>query len=101
MGIAALVLGIVGLLISFIPLVGIVGIVLTLLAILFGAIGLRKREGRGLAIAGLVLGVIGTAVAVAWFFLISRAANEAMGESKAQLIKVRVNKIAHEAYPRW
>ena len=59
MGIAALCCGVLGL---FVPFLGI-------LAIVFGAIGL-KNEGKGMAIAGLVLGIVGVALSVIWLTLI-------------------------------
>lgn len=65
MGTAALVLGILGFLGSFI----VVGIILDLLAIVFGIIG-RGRAKRleasngGAALAGLVLGVLGVLIAI-------------------------------------
>ena len=51
MSVAALVCGIVGLFFG--------GIILGPLAIIFGAIGM-KRDGRGMAIAGLVCGIVAT-----------------------------------------
>jgi hypothetical protein len=56
MATASLVLGILGI---FLPL-------LSILAVIFGAIGISKANqgaaGKGLAVAGLVLGIIGTLV---------------------------------------
>jgi hypothetical protein len=60
MGIAALCCGVLGL---FVPFLGI-------LAIVFGAIGL-KNEGKGMAIAGLVLGIVGVALSVIWLLLVA------------------------------
>ena len=60
MSIAAMVCGIVGLFIG--------GIILGPLAIVFGAIGM-KRDGRGMAIAGLVCGI----VASLWSILVIAA----------------------------
>jgi hypothetical protein len=63
MAITSLVLGIVGLLIN--PL--------SILAIIFGAIGLAQTgkdhnlKGRGMAVAGLVLGII---IALAWIAIL-------------------------------
>ena len=51
MSVAALVCGIVGLFFG--------GLILGPLAIIFGAIGM-KRDGRGMAIAGLVCGIVAT-----------------------------------------
>jgi hypothetical protein len=60
-GIAAFVLGLLGLLLSFIPIIGIIAWPLVLLALVFGAIGLARANSgratdRGLAIAGFVWG---------------------------------------------
>lgn len=65
MGVAALVLGIVGLLLSWIPFVWITSI----LAIIFGAIGAKRaRRGeatnRGMALWGMWLGI---AAVILWF----------------------------------
>lgn len=64
MSIAALVCGILGIVGSFIPVVCYFTFVLAILGIIFGAKGLKiakaNNEGTGLAVAGLVLGIIGT-----------------------------------------
>lgn len=60
MHIAALVLGIIAILISLIPLLGMYAIPLAGLAILFGVLSLRKS--KGLAIAGLVCGGLAAAM---------------------------------------
>lgn len=62
LGIAAMVIGILSVLISFIPLVNVVGIPLALLALILGIVALAlSRGGRaplGFGIAGTVLGVV-------------------------------------------
>ena len=58
MGIAALILGILGVLLSWIPFVGWLGVVMALVAIILGFLTLKKGK-KGLGIASLVLGVIG------------------------------------------
>ena len=67
MSIAALVCGIVGIVGSFIPVVSYVSLVLAILGIVFGVKGMKQAkvtgQGKGLAVAGLVLGIIGTAFA--------------------------------------
>ncbi len=61
MGVAALVLAIVGLALSWIPFVGLLSILLGVLAIVFGLVGWnRARLGR----AGLVLPVTGAAIGI-------------------------------------
>lgn len=57
------VIGIIGAMLSLIPLLGIIiGLIMGLLAVIFGGIGLnnagRVQRGRGLAITGLVLGIL-------------------------------------------
>ena len=64
MSIAALVCGILGLVGGWIPVVGYFTLVLAILGIVFGAKGMKiakvTGEGKGLATAGLVLGIVGT-----------------------------------------
>lgn len=67
MGIAALVLGIVGLLLSWIPFVWVASI----LAIVFGAIGAKRAKAgqatnRGMALWGMWLGI---AAVILWFLI--------------------------------
>lgn len=63
LGTAALVLGIVGAALAWIPVIGFMGFVCGILAVVFGAIGWnRTRKGaatnKGASIAGLVLGIV-------------------------------------------
>ena len=58
MGIAALILGILGVVLSWIPIVGWVGVVLALVAIILGLLTLKKGK-KGMGIAALILGVVG------------------------------------------
>jgi hypothetical protein len=68
--IASLVLGIVGFCIGWIPLVGpFIALASSILAIILGAVGIKQVNanpqlvgGKGLAIAGLVLGIIALAL---------------------------------------
>ncbi len=65
LSVAALVCGILGIVGSFIPVVCYFTLVLAILGIVFGAkaskIAKQNEESKGLATAGLVLGIIGTA----------------------------------------
>lgn len=63
--IAALICGILGIVGSFIPVVCYFTLVLAILGIVFGVIGRKRAQPneRGLATAGLVLGIIGTCFA--------------------------------------
>jgi len=58
MGVAALVLGLVGVMVCWFPLIGWGGIALALLAFAVGVVAIKKGV-KGLGIAGLLLGLIG------------------------------------------
>ena len=64
LGTAALVLGILAILVAFVPLLGFSAYPLSLLGIVFGLVGLRKVSrgtamNRGVAVAGLITSVLG------------------------------------------
>jgi hypothetical protein len=71
-GVTALVLGLVGILFCWIPLFG---LILPILALIFGGIGIYLQSGRGMAVAGLVIGLITFAVSLGTaMYLANRAA---------------------------
>ncbi|MBR0460530.1 DUF4190 domain-containing protein [Candidatus Saccharibacteria bacterium] len=77
---AGLVLGIIGVVFAFVPVVNIfVAYPLGALAIIFGAIGMYKKHG-GKAIAGLVLGIASIVVAILMNILAFSAANVVVDE---------------------
>jgi len=82
MGVAALVLGILAVICSFIPCFSFWAILFGVLAIIFGAIGMsqaKKKNGKkGMGKAGLILGIIATIFAVAWWFLVMAPAAAAL-----------------------
>lgn len=59
MGIAGFVLGLLSLVCCWVP---VLGFLLGIIGIVFSAIGIVKKKNRGLSIAGLVTGIIGTIV---------------------------------------
>lgn len=72
LAVAALIMGIIALFSSFVPLLNLLSFPFVLLAIVFGGIGLwqtlsRGKAGKGLAIAGLVLGVLALLVTVVMY----------------------------------
>lgn len=82
LGITALVLGLVGVPLAFIPLAGpFLGIPLGFLALAFAVFGvilaLRGRAGKGLPIAGAVLGVASMAIGIGQATVLSNAFNDA------------------------
>jgi len=81
MAIAGFVTGLLGLLLSIIPIIFYAGIVLDLVGIVLGAIGRSRAKEpgvphRGLATAGIVLGIVGLIIFIAWIALIVFAATE-------------------------
>jgi hypothetical protein len=81
-GTAGFVLGLLGLLFSFIPLIGIIAWPLVLLGLVFAGLGLaRARKGRatnkGLAIAGLVCSGVGLLVCIMYAAAFSAAVSNA------------------------
>ena len=77
MAIAALVLGIGGIVIPF------GGPIMSILAIVFGALGMKRQpDKRGMAIAGLVLGIIGVVWGVILIGIISCVGCMAWGVGK-------------------
>jgi hypothetical protein len=71
MAVAALVLGIVGLVFSFVPIIGIIAWPLVILGTVFGGIGLSKANEvpgapKGMAIAGLTCSIVGLVICFIW-----------------------------------
>lgn len=88
MGIAAMIIGIVALLIGFIPLFGIVGILPAAVGLVLGIVDVvlkgKKQLPRGMSVAGVVLNIVAIGVIVLWTMVIvggatavATAANEA------------------------
>ena len=60
---ASLVLGIFGVAVGWLPLCGIVAVAPAIIAVVLGGVGLQSHNRRGLAVAGIVLGLAGLALA--------------------------------------
>lgn len=79
LAIAGLVLGIISLVISFIPCLGMYAIFPGVVAIVLSAVGLaqanRENAAKGLAIAALVISILGTSIA-AWQYIMIRSASD-------------------------
>lgn len=65
LGKAAFIIGLIGLALSFVPIVGFVSWLLAPLAIIFGLIALR-RPSRSLAIVGIITGAVALLVCISW-----------------------------------
>jgi Na+/H+-dicarboxylate symporter len=71
MGTAGFVCGLVGLVFSFIPIIGLIAWPLVIIGLVLSAIGMShankgRATNKGLATAGLVVSVIGLAICIIW-----------------------------------
>ncbi|OOV16309.1 DUF4190 domain-containing protein [Flavobacterium sp. LM4] len=74
MGVAALILGIIGTITAFIPCFGLIAIIFGVLAIVLGAIGMSqaKKENASTTMpkAGLILGIAATVFVIIWVLIV-------------------------------
>ncbi len=96
--VAALVLGIVGIVFSFIPIINNGAFVLGVLAAIFGIISLAKKASKGKAIAGLVLGILAIVITLVMQSAFSSALDDtskkldkATGNSTNEVLKKEIN----------
>lgn len=71
MPVGSLVLGIIGLVLSLVPFFGMYALPLTLLAVILGALGMKSLTGKGMAIGGLICGILGSVIASWWIYATS------------------------------
>jgi hypothetical protein len=76
MAVASMVLGIVGLVFSFIPFIGVIAWPLVILGVIFGGVGISKANQipgapKGMAIAGLTCSLVGLLICVVWAAAVS------------------------------
>ena len=64
MAVAGLVLGIVGIVFTFIPGINLIGIIAAIIGIILSAIAMKQQEKKGMAVAGLVLSIIALVICV-------------------------------------
>ena len=74
-GIASLILGILALLIAFIPCIGIFALIPGIIAIVLAIVGLSQASSangsKGVIISGLIISILGTTLAAIWLVLFS------------------------------
>lgn len=97
LGTAGFVLGLIGLLFSPIPFVGMVAWPLVILGLIFSLIGLsranrRRATNKGLAVAGIVLSLVGLVICVLWVVAFGKAVNDINNEvNRVATISYEVN----------
>ena len=91
---ASLVLGIIGAVLSFIPVINNAAFILGIFAIIFGIVTLVKKTGKGKSIAGLVLGIFAVIITLAMQSAFSDALddtskdlNKATGDATEEVLK--------------
>ena len=98
-GIASLILGILALLIAFIPCIGFLALIPGIVAIVLAIVGLSQASqangAKGVIIAGLVVSIIGTVVAAAWLILFS-AGGLFFNEVAKEPVKSQIENIMNE-----
>lgn len=89
---AGFVLGLLGMLLSWIPVINIIGIILGVLGVVLAGVGLAKSKranaGKGLAIAGIVLGGLAVLFAILVNAVFVSAVDEAINETTKTSVKV-------------
>jgi hypothetical protein len=81
LGIAGFVLGLVGLLFSFIPIIGMIAWPMVIIGLVLGIVGLSKANNgqannKGMAISGIALSALGLVVCILWVAVFGKAAND-------------------------
>lgn len=79
---AAMVLGIIGVVLSFIPLINNLAFVLGVLAAIFAIIALSKKASKGKAITGLVLGILSIVITLLMQQALGNAIDDALAPTK-------------------
>ena len=81
LGIAGMVLGIVGLVFAFIPCLNFVGIILGVVGVILAAVGRSKspKDKQGMATAGVVCSILAIVIGVIWWYRLANAAKEGIG----------------------
>ena len=81
MGVAALILGIISIIIGFIPLCGSIALLPAIIGLILGIVDVvlksKKGEKKGISIAGLVLSALAIVIIVFWVFVFGVAVGNA------------------------
>ena len=82
MGIAALIIGIVAVIVGFIPVCGIIALLPAIVGLILGIVEVSKKskanQPKGLGLAGIILNAVAIIVIVVWSALFAKAAQKEM-----------------------
>lgn len=99
MGVAALVLGIISLLIGFIPVVGAIAFIPALIGLVLGIVEIVKKskanQPKAMGIAGTVLSAIAIVIIIFWVFIVGTATYEIVNNPEDFM------EALNEEYDRW
>lgn len=104
LGIASLVLGIVGIVGSWMPILNNISFIVAILGVIFGAVGLRsvlkgKKSGKGIAVAGLVISIIACVIVIGTQNMYSNAVKDATNSTSndSSSASTTLNKMSGDA----
>lgn len=99
MGVAALVLGIISLLIGFIPVIGAIAFIPALIGLILGIVEIVKKskskEPKAMGIAGTVLSAIAIVIIIFWVFIVGTVTYEVINNPEDFM------EALNEEYDRW
>ena len=87
-GTAALVLGIIGAVLSFIPIINNVAFFLGILAVAFAIVCFAKKSSTGVAVAGIVLGLLSIIITIVMQASAAKAISDATSEFSNSMSKI-------------
>ena len=90
MGIASLIIGIISVLVSFIPLCNYFALIPAIVALILGIVGIvsgkKKEQGIGVSIAGTIVSAIAIIIIVVWTIVLGAAGKKAANEIDANAL---------------
>lgn len=94
LGVAALVIGIVGVLIALVPFMFWLGAILGLLALIFGIIGMGKANkgeatNKGSALTGVITGALAIVISIVWVVVLATAVKDVAEEIEKENDKLK------------
>lgn len=105
MGVAALVLGIISLIIGFIPFCGMIAFVPAIIGVILGIVEIvnksKKSESKGMGIAGLVLSVLAIVIMIWWLFIAGVGLSNLDVNELANQVETNMNNYTYNDYDEY